>query len=313
MVGFFLDRSKKSSGNVLRKSPVADRYQKQLDVYQEPPQDRKSSSGSGVSTNQIENEAEKDIEALQSHIEDVKLVSLQLEELRKMLRSGEISESTCGLLKAELGDQLSMSLEGIFRLREGLELSRAKAKLEWAREKMELREFERLRTSATITGDTYMERKLYSPVRRWEEIVSKIDAALSSIPIEEETSIIDQYVSLIKEGLSAKSGSENVTRAEALCRQRLNSISDKWASTRRNKIEQAMNLQIKSSQTKEEIQEIKVRFAVGEIDQGVYEYRMSNLQGRLKKVEKQISDIRDHIDEMDMRIFRCSELLRGDS
>lgn len=313
MVGFFFKRSKKSSYNFLEESRVVDPYQKQLDVFQASSQERKSSSSLRVSVKQIEDDVEEDLRDLQSYIEDVKVVSLQLEELRKMLRSGEVSESTCVLIREELGGQLSMSLEEIFRLREGLELARAKAKLEWAREKMELREFERLRNSATITGDTYMERKLYSPVRRWEEIVSKIDAALSSMPIEEETSIIEQYLSLIKEGLSVKSGSEKVIRSEALCRQRLNSISDKWASTRRIKIEQVMNLEIKSSQIKEEIEELKVRFAVGEIDQSAYEYRMSDLQGRLKKAEKEISDIRNHMDEIDMRIFRCSELLRGDS
>ncbi len=56
-----------------------------------------------------------------------------------------------------------------------------------------------------------------------------------------------------------------------------------------------------------------MRFGVGELDQRSYEYMMNKLQVRSKEVGREVSDIRDTIDEVDTRIFRCSELLREDS
>ena len=46
------------------------------------------------------------------------------------------------------------------------------------------------------------------------------------------------------------------------------------------------------------------------MDQRTFEYKMSALQASLRRVAKEISDIRDYIDDLDMKMFRCSELVR---
>ena len=323
MVGFLFRRFRKSK----TENRAIDPYQRQLNGFHNLPQDIKATLSPRVSISQIEDEVKGNLKAFQSYIEGTKETSLKLEELRKMLRSGEISENVYKLISNELGEQLSVSLEEISRLREALELAQVKGKLEMSGEKMAAGEYERTASRGARFKETYVadlrEQKIaralthssvyYPSVYRWEEIVSRIDAAFSSTTIEEEASIIEQYLSLINERISPKSGSEKVERAKALCRQRLNSISEKWASIRREKIEQLMNNEIKSSQTKNEIEELELRFAVGELDQRSYEYKMNTLQVRLKKVETEISNIRDTMDQVDMRIFRCSELLREDS
>ncbi|MDH5687516.1 MAG: hypothetical protein OEZ48_06620 [Candidatus Bathyarchaeota archaeon] len=323
MVGFLFKRFRKSK----TENRVIDPYQRQLNGFHNLQQDRKATLGPRVSISQIEDEVKENLKAFQSYIEGIKETSLKLEELRKMLRSGEISENVYKLISDKLGEQLSVSLEEIFKLREALELAQAKGKLELAGEKMAAGESERTGSRGARSKETYVadlqEQKIaraltrssvyYPSVYRWEEIVSKIDAAISSMTIEEEASIIEQYLSLINERISPESGSEKAERGKALCRQRLNSISEKWASIRREKIEKLMNIEIRSSQTKNEIEELELRFAVGELDQRSYEYKMNTLQVRLKEVETEISNIRDTMDEVDMRIFRCSELLREDS
>lgn len=251
-----------------------------------------------------------EIKAFHSYVKQMKEVSLSLEELTKLFKSGEISENAYRLIMKDLGDQLSVSVEEIFKLREVLGLARARAKLEWAREKVGLEEF---RTLENQRKDYTLElkeiRSMDWPLNKWEEVVSRIDVALSSLTMGEEILIIEQYLSLIKERFaSAKAESEEVERVKGLCEQRLGLISERWGTIKREKIERVMILELEASQKKDDIKEVEVRFTVGEIDQTSFEYKISALRGSLKRIIKEISDIRNYTDDMDRKIFRCSEL-----
>jgi len=240
----------------------------------------------------------------------MKETSLKMEELAKMLKSGDISESAYRLVVDELGKELSVAVEEIFRLREVLELAKAKAKLEWAKEKIGIREYETPEVRELSKADYYLRQEVYSPLYRWEDLISKIDAALSSLTMEEEIFTLEQYLSLVKERLSPDVSSPELERGKVVCQRRLDSISEKWATIRRSKIEEVMNHELKASQLRDETKEVEVRFNVGEFNQAIYELKMSALQGSLKNVEREISSVRSYIDDIDMKIFRCSELLR---
>jgi hypothetical protein len=148
-------------------------------------------------------------------------------------------------------------------------------------------------------------------VNKWENIISKIDRNLQSLAIEIEASIIEQYLSFIKERLSRQTKTEGITNLISLCKTRLNSISERWTIIRRKKIEQILNLKLNSSQLSDEIKELEVRFSLGDLEQRNYESGAGLLRGSLKKVEKEISEMRRIIDNMDTKMFRNSELLRN--
>jgi len=305
----FLRRRRKSSNTSSQKGRVIDTSQRQLDVLQKPAPDRQPAPTWASSVRQIESEVSDELKAFQSRVKEMKETSMRLDELAKMLKSGDISENVYRLIMNELGSQLSTSVEEIFRLREMLEIAKAKAKLEWAKEKIGMRELE-TPASQEKMKDIYGRREVYSPLSRWEAIANRIDAVLSSLTVEEESSIIEQYLSLVKERLSVKGGSEGIERGVALCQERMNPLSEKWSSLRRSKIESIMNLELEASRLRDALKELEVRFGVGELDQIGYEYRMSDFQVNLKKVEKEIADTRKFVDDMDMKMFRCSELLR---
>jgi len=309
LLGFLFRRSRKTPNIPVQKSRLVHPTQRQLDGFQTFSQEKERAFPVASAT-QTEDEVNEELKAFQSCVKSIKETSLKLEELAKMFKSGQIPENAYKLIIKELGDQISISVEEIFKLRELLELARVRAKLEWAKEKIGLKEFETPDHQRMLAGDAYLTRELYSPLNKWEEMTSKIDGALSSLTLEEEASIIEQYLSLIKERLSAKAGIEDIERGKAACKERLSSISERWTSIRRDKIERVMNLELKASQIKEDMKEVEVRFAVTELGQGAYEYKVSALQGSLKNVEREISDIRKSIDEMDMKIFRCSDLVR---
>lgn len=332
---FLLRSSKRKSSNSPSQRKVAEPFQRQLETFQpapSPPEARRPLI-SEVSIKQLESEVNEYLKDFQSYVRQIKETSLSLEELTKLLKSGEIPENAYRLIAEELGKQLSISVDDIFRLREVLELAKAKAKLEWAKEKVAapyfppgaqkigesqaVADLQYVRGYAEVLHSDYWteQRKMGKPVysmavAKWEELISKIDAALTSLSIEEEAGIIEQYLSLIREKLSFGTGTEEVQRAMTVCQQRLGLISDRWASMRRSQIEKIMNLELEASKVKDEVKELEVRFAVGELYQEPFEQKMNQLQTSLRKVEKEINGIRESIDDMDMKLFRCSELSR---
>jgi len=285
-------------------------FQRQLDAFQPPPQEEKKRlPAQKISIKDLESEVNEYLRDFQSCIKRIKETSLILDELMRLLKSGEISENAYRLILNELDELLSSSIEDMFSLREALELARARAKLERAKEKIGLMKNPAFREIVERTSPSKQDIYPIS-LQKWEDLISKIDVALSSLSIEEEASITERYLSLLKEKLSLKARREEIEKGILICRQRLRSISDKWTSIRHEKIEQIMNLELKASQLRDEIKETEVRFSVGELDQATFEEKMSILQGTLKKVEREISNTRNSIDDMDMKIFRCSELLR---
>jgi hypothetical protein len=288
---------------------------------------------SEVSAKQLEGDVDGYLKDFQSFVDEVKETSLGLEELSKLVKSGDISEAAYKLIVNDLGAHLAISIEDIFRIRAALELTRAKAKLEWAKEKVssptpqpvskprseskEQVDLQYIRGYSDVVQSDYFSDEasrmtIYQMgLARWEGIISKIDSVLGSLPIEDEAAIIEQYLSIIREKLSLGSKSADVERGMSVCKLRLDSISERWAMIRRSQIEKIMDLELEVSHLNDEIKELEVRYSVGEILQQAYESRMSTLQTNLKKAEKNIAEVRTLIDDMDMKIFRCSELTRG--
>jgi len=292
LLGLF-KRSKKPPNNSLQKGRFLDSSQMKLNSFQKPPRENQLLIQT-VSVGELRDEVNENLKAFHTCVKAIKETSLKLKELNKLLKSGEISESVYMLIMEELSRNLSVSFEEMLNLRRMLELSRTRAKLEWAKDKKELEE-----TIGVLKNNVSMERELYSPLHRWESIISDINKALSSLTIEEELSLIEQYLSVTKELFDREAQSEEIEKSRILCEQRLKALS-----------EEVMNLELKSSKLKEELKEIEVMFAVGELDQRAYESKISVLQGRVRNVEREISDLQRYIDEMDMKIFRCLELLR---
>jgi len=150
-------------------------------------------------------------------------------------------------------------------------------------------------------------------LQHWEELVSKIDAVLSSLGVEKEAAIIHQYLALLKEGASTGGAHPGSKEALAMFQKRLLSVSDGWTSMRRAKVERMVDLRLQASEMEDRIKEVEARFSVGELSQTTFEYELNGLKGSLKKLKDEISDIRSQIDDVDMKIFRASELLEESS
>jgi len=295
MLDFIFNRGKKRGSRYL---------QKQITEYRQTAQEKQSSTWP-LSVKQLENEVNESIKDFQSVVKEIKNMLLSLDELARMLRSGEISESIYNVLLEELSENLSASIEKAFSLREKLEVLKAKSKIEWAREKITGRAAE-AREMQKYYGESYL-----APYYRLQDLISRTEEALSTLNFEEEISIIEQYLSTIKgKGKISSEKLKKIEETKKICQQRLNIISEKWSSIRRDKISQLMDLDIKSSQIKDDMKEVEVRFSIGEIDRKTYDEKMAILQSSLKKIEKEIADIRNYIDNIDLKIFRISELLR---
>ena len=146
---------------------------------------------------------------------------------------------------------------------------------------------------------------------KWEGLIMKIDSALSSLIMDKELSIIEQYLSFFNQNHSLIANHEQAEKAVSICKRRLATVSEKWALARRERVERIMKLDADITSFKDQIKELNVRYSIGELTQAMYELENSKLQNRLTRLEKEASDSRSRIDDMDRVIFRSSELLRS--
>ena len=289
------------------------------------PEEEKMVSVTDFSVKHLEKDIDSYLTGFQWYSKQIDETPVRLEELSKLLKSGEISQNTYDSIADDLGRQLFSNVEEAFKIREGLEFVKAKALLECAKEKAKVTEgaeSTKERSDLQYVKDyrdlveseywteTISGQAIYSlNLQKWEGLVRKIDEVLSSLSIEKEAAIIEQYLSLLKERLASGITSDQTRKAITLCQQRLSSISDAWSATRRSKIEEIMNLETEASKIRDQIKEFEARYSVGELTQSMFERENSELQINLKKVEQEISSIRRYIDDMDMKIFKASELL----
>jgi len=279
-----------------------------------------------VSTARAKDEVDNCIEAFQDCIGRIDETTLRLEELTKLFRSGEISQAAFDTIQTDLGQRLFLSVQEAYTLRESLELERARAKLEWSKKRVGL-PTRSVETEAPAADLRYvrgfkdvLESKYWSEsgsghmvdslgLEQWEGLVSKIDNVLSSLDVEKEAAIIQQYLALLKDRPSAGTAHHESEEAVTMFQKRLRSVSERWASVRRQKVERMVAVELQASQAEDELKELEARFSVGQLRQQEYEYRVSGLKATITKLKKEISDIRSEIDQTDTRIFRASELL----
>jgi len=287
-----------------------------------------------VTSKHLEDEINDNINLFQRYTKQIEETSIRLEEVTKLIKNGEIPQSAYDFIAEDLSKQLSTSVEDLFVLRENLELIRAKATIEKSKNKEAInKESKAVKTIVAPKGEdlryvrgysdviesnywaeTGAGQTVYSPsLGKWEGLISKIDSALSSLTMDKELSIIEQYLSFFNQNPTLITNHEQAEKAVSICKQRLTTVSEKWVSTRRSRIERIINLEADVTSLKDQIKELNVRYSIGELTQAVFELENSKLQNKLAKLETELSGIRSHIDGMDRIIFRSTELLRSGS
>jgi hypothetical protein len=287
-----------------------------------------------VTSKHLEDEINDNITLFQRYTKQIEETSIRLEEVTKLIKNGEIPQIAYDFIAEDLSKQLSTSVEDLFVLRENLELIRAKATIEKSKNKEAInKESKAVKTIVAPKGEdlryvrgysdviesnywaeTGAGQTVYSPsLGKWEGLISKIDSALSSLTMDKELSIIEQYLSFFNQNPTLITNHEQAEKAVSICKQRLTTVSEKWVSTRRSRIERIINLEADVTSLKDQIKELDVRYSIGELTQAVFELENSKLQNKLAKLETELLGIRSHIDEMDRIIFRSTELLRSGS
>jgi uncharacterized protein (DUF362 family) len=287
-----------------------------------------------VTSKHLEDEINDNITTFQQYTEQIEETSIRLEEVTKLIKNGEIPQSAYDFIAEDLSKRLSASVEDLFVLRENLELIRAKATIEKSKNKEIInKESKAVKTivapksedlryvrgyTDVIESNYWAETKagltVYSPsLGKWEGLILKIDSALFSLTMDKELSIIEQYLSFFNQNPSLITNHEQAEKAVSICKQRLTTVSEKWISTRRSRIEHIINLEADITSLKDQIIELDVRYSLGELTQAVFELENSKLQNKLTNLEKELLGIRSHIDDMDRIIFRSTELLQSGS
>jgi hypothetical protein len=292
------------------KSKHLNQHQTQLDIFlkssiMEDKQALADNASANLGSN-ISKEAKKSISAFNLLLTSLQDIFLEINEIEKMFKSGEINENTFRLLMNALAKEAITKVNEIYFLRDKLELIKTRAKVEWAREKIELNRVLSPESQKILEWDAHLRKRVYMPLNMWENIISLIEKSLSFLTIERELSIIEQCLLLIKKR-HVNMPIEIIEGYRKICKQRLDVISKNWSLSKRGIIEQISYIEEKISQVKQEIKEAEIRFSVGEFNRDTFERMISRLQDSLKKMEDDYFKMQNYLRDIDEKIFRCFE------
>ncbi|MBS7615551.1 DUF362 domain-containing protein, partial [Candidatus Bathyarchaeota archaeon] len=166
---------------------------------------------SEISLKQLEEEIKDKTSKFQQHVKQIEEASIRLDEASKLLDSGEISKNIYDVLMADLAKQLTSSVETLIAMRENLELIRSRAMIERSKNvgaedktiaiqkqppKQEVEDLRFVRGYKDVVESqlwTGAGQTVYSPtLEKWDTLISEIDSALSSLPIDKELKIIEK-------------------------------------------------------------------------------------------------------------------------
>lgn len=260
-------------------------------------------------------DVKKRVSELKSCVEQMKQLSAKMEELSRLQRSGEVHQSLYEPIRSEVNSRLMASFKSFLQLRDDLEVDRVKMKLEWARLKLGLREVEESMRRLGVEPTHYsfeLRHEGHGDIVALESCMKDVEEALGLLSFESELSLYEHLASLFGEGAQLQpSQREELEKIRDGYLRHLDSILRKWAQMRQDKVRELESLQAKASRIDEEAREVEARFMVRELEESEYEGRMSRLRGVLKEVKENIHRLRSYIDDVDVRMFRCMELVRG--
>lgn len=279
-------------------------HQMQLDTFLKSSAKDEKADTSTIFEQSVFKEVEENINTFNLLLNTLQNIFLEINEVEKMLESGEINENAYCILMNSLAKEAFIKINNIYAIRDRLELIKARAKVEWAKEKMELSTFLSPENQKILEWDAHLRKSVYMSLNMWENIISLIEKSLSSLTIEKELSIIEQYLSLVKKK-HISLPTEIIEECQKICEQRLDVISRNWSISRRSIIEEILSIEEKISQIREKIKEIEIRFAVGEFTKEAFERMLSNLQGSLKSMEEDSLKMKRYLQEIDEKLFKC--------
>ncbi|MEM1581398.1 MAG: hypothetical protein ABIM44_05120 [candidate division WOR-3 bacterium] len=292
------------------KNKPLDLRQMQLDIFLTPSinEDLQKSENNALMNveSNISKEVEKSVRLFNLLLNSLQEISLEINEVEKLLRTNEINEKTYWLLMNMLAEEALKKIIDIYTLRDKLEIIKARAKVEWAREKIELSRFLSPENQKILEWDAHLRKSVYMPLSMWENIISSIEKSLSSLTLEKELSIIEQCLSFIRkwrENIPV----EIIECCRKICGKRLDAISKNWSLSRRSMIEQISGIEEKISLVKQEIKEVEARFAVGEFNKDAFEHMLGNLKDSLKRMEEESLKMQNYLREIDEKLFKCFE------
>ncbi|MBO3803564.1 MAG: CdvA-like protein [Candidatus Brockarchaeota archaeon] len=215
-------------------------------------------------------------------VQEIEEMIGRLQDLARLVRSGEIPKEAAEPLKDEYMRGLLGHAERFFTLEDGLEAERARIRLE----------LERHRSS--------------KKTRALEARIGQIEDAFKSVNLQVELMTVKYYLmflsSAMKRGEMTK---EEFDKQRDVYRHFLDSVAERWAYQKNELNKGISGLEPQLESITSDLKELWVRHTVGEIPQAEYNSARTRLEEKLKSVESSIEKYRRYIDAVDARVFEC--------
>lgn len=225
-------------------------------------------------------------------VQEIEEMIGRLQDLARLVRSGEIPKEAAEPLKDEYMRGLLSHAERFFTLEDGLEAERARIRLE----------LERNRRDAERFGGVASNER----IRTLEARIGQIEDAFKSVNLQVELMTVKYYLmflsSAMKRGEMTK---EEFDKQRDVYRHFLDSVAERWAYQKNELSKGISALEPQVENITADLKELWVRYTVGEIPQSEYNSARTRLEEKLKNIEGSIEKYRRYIDAVDARVFEC--------
>jgi hypothetical protein len=225
-------------------------------------------------------------------VQEIEETMGRLQDLARLVRSGEISKETAEPMKSDYMQRLFGHAERFFKLEDALEGERARIRIELEKYKRET--------------DRYGGGERADQVSKLERRLGSIDDVFRSVNLQVELMTARYYIMFLNSAMQkGEMKKEDFDRQRELSKHFLDSVAERWTYQKKELTSSISGLEPERDEINAELDELRVRYLVGEISQSDYNSRRSKLEDRLKSIDGNIERFTKYIDAVDTRVFEC--------
>jgi len=240
-------------------------------------------------------------------IREIEDIRSELARLESLIRTREISEKVADSLSEEQKKKLLRLAESFFSLRYKLDDARARVFLELEKARVTLERTRMKAGSSAMTG--YGASEVSSEISRLEKLLDEINRANESLDIDAKLFIVKNYISaVIAENVSMTQ--EEMGGRRKVCSAFLDGVFKEWSQKKDEMLKQISDFDSSISELRSAVKENWIRYTVGEYDKKTYEVKRDEIEGKISSIEKQSSNLKAYVEEVDSKISECLRLLR---
>ena len=261
---------------------------------------------------ELYNDVSKDIEEgylflnkLESIFSEIQNNYLRLKDTKKILKRGGIDETTFATVRNEILENTCRRFIEYMDILSNAENVLTKLKVVYTKMILEIEKYRKGQKSVYVRrADEFM--MLTSRAKMLKQNIDKLAEKIENIDVDLAFFLLESFTEKANELHYLDYTPRIVEFAKK--------IGDKWSEERMRLESRLSDMEKEIEKINEELEELEIRYSIGEFDRIVYDEKRIKLENKRQKLEENIKELENKLEENDsffLKIFEKLELLQS--